>query len=168
MRSSFARSFGRSLRGSRKCEMAVDWPLHLVERIAADQWALFIGSGASASCRNDAGVSPPTWIKLLNRLTEVINDQEARQIAEQLIARRELLAAADHIRYVIDGEHNLNTYLTRIKQAVEGPPGDLFKPSSFYDELLGLEPRVVFTTNYDKLFETASSNGYASHKFDSL
>ena len=45
---------------------------------------------------------------------------------------------------------------------MEGPGGDPYQPSALYDVLLALDPRIVFTTNYDKLFETASSNGYSA------
>src|SRR5205085_1727538 len=53
------------------------------------------------------------------------------------------------------------------KRSVEGPPADPFRPSAIFERLLGLDPRIVFTTNYDKLFETASQGGYATHRFDS-
>jgi len=145
----------------------VDWPEHLVGRIAADQWVLFIGSGVSASCRNAAGASPPTWPGLLTRLCDLIADPNSEAIGEGLIQKRDLLSAADHIRFSLDEEGNLNSYLTTLRQAVEGPAGDPYQPSELYDQLLALEPRVVFTTNYDKLFETASRNGYSTHRFDS-
>ena len=35
----------------------------------------------------------------------------------------------------------MNSYLTTIRQAVEGPPGHPYEPSTFYTELLALEPQ---------------------------
>jgi hypothetical protein len=97
----------------------------------------------------------------------MIIDADARELGERLINNRELLAAADHIRFTLDRENNLNGYLSAIRTAVNGPPGDFYVPSSLFDTLFSLEPRIVFTTNYDKLFETASQNGYATHNFES-
>lgn len=145
----------------------VDWPQPLVERIAGNQWVLFLGSGVSASCANHAGVSPPPWAGLLTQLCGMISDAGLKGIGEKLIARGELLPAADHIRYALDKEHNLDGYLQAIRTAVDGPLGDKYRPSALFDALLGLDPRVVFTTNYDKLFEIASRSGFATHTFDS-
>lgn len=147
--------------------MAVTWPPHLISRIAANQWILFLGSGVSASSQNTAGLSPPTWSALLTQLCALISDEDAGTVGKRLIENGELLAAADHIRYTLDRENNLNGYLSAIRTAVNGPPGDFYVPSSIFDTLFSLEPRVVFTTNFDKLFETASKNGYATHNVES-
>lgn len=147
--------------------MAVDWPTHLVERIAAKQWVLFIGSGVSASCENNAGESPPTWADLLTRLADLITDPGEKSAAHHLVDGRQLLAAADHVRYCLDRQNALNSYHSTLRRAVEGPPGDPFNPSPVFDDLLNLDPRIVFTTNFDKLFETASRGGYATHTFKS-
>jgi hypothetical protein len=146
----------------------VEWPAHLIERIARDRWVLFIGSGVSASSRNTASQSPPDWVTLLSTLCALIRDDATREIGERLIANRELLAAADHIRYALDSELNLGGYFSAIRAAVDGPGGDRYEPSSIFDALLTLDPKVVFTTNYDRLFETASRSGYAVHRYDSL
>jgi hypothetical protein len=139
------------------------WPPSLVERIAANQWVLFIGSGVSASCTNKAGESPPTWEGLLTRLCALIGDADDRKVGEEMIKSRDFLAAADHVRHSLIQESNLAGYQKTIRIAVEGPAADKFEPSSLFDALLNLDPRVVFTTNYDKLFETASKNGFRAH-----
>jgi hypothetical protein len=141
----------------------VDWPSTLVERIAVGHWVLFIGSGVSASCTNAAGECPPTWSRLLDRLAALISDVDHRKTAERMIKAREYLSAADHIRFSVAQEQNLTTYHQTIKIAVEGSQSDRFTPSTFFDRLLDLEPRIVFTTNYDKLFETASQNKYGTY-----
>lgn len=146
---------------------SVEWPSHLVERIARDRWVLFLGSGVSSSCRNTAGKSPPTWSALLAELCGTIRDGEAKSVGEGLIASRQLLAAADHIRHVLASEANLGGYFKTIRAAADGPADDKYVPSSLFDALLALDPKVVFTTNYDKLFENASRNGFAVHRYDS-
>ncbi|HWY90363.1 MAG TPA: SIR2 family protein [Solirubrobacteraceae bacterium] len=145
----------------------VAWPPSLVERIAANQWVLFVGSGVSASCTNHAGGSPPTWEGLLTTLCALIADHAHRTTGEQLIAGRDFLAAADHIRYSLANEARLSSYQQSIRLAVEGPAGDKFVPSTLFDALLNLEPKIVFTTNYDKLFEIASTSGFRTHQVNS-
>ncbi len=141
----------------------VTWPPSLVDRIVANQWVLFIGSGVSTSCTNDAGDSPPTWEGLLTELCDLIADRDRRDVGKELIDRRAFLDAADHIRYTLADETKLSSYQQTIRAAVDGPPGDKFAPSTLFGTLLNLEPKVVFTTNYDKLFEIASKNGFAAH-----
>ena len=138
----------------------VSWPAPLVDRIVSDRWVLFIGSGVSASCKNRAGNSPPTWRALLLDLCALITDVGQRKVGEQLIESRDYLSAADHIRYILAQESNVTGYQQALRAAVEGPPDDRYSPSKLYDHLLNLEPKVVFTTNYDKLFESASRGGF--------
>jgi hypothetical protein len=145
----------------------VQWPSTLVDRIVADRWVLFIGSGVSASCKNAAGTQPPTWTGLLEHLCGLITDAPQRRVGEELIRARDLLSAADHIRYALARESNLTLYEQTIRTAVEGPADDRFRPSRFFDHLLSLEPRVVFTTNYDKLFGLASQDGFRPHPLTS-
>lgn len=145
----------------------VDWPQPLVERIAGNHWVLFLGSGVSATCANDAGQRPPSWTDLLTELCALISSDALREIGQDLIDRGQLLPAADHIRYALNDEHNIDGYLQAVRAAVDGPLGDKYNPSALFDVLLSLDPRVVFTTNYDKLFEIASRNGFATHTFDS-
>jgi hypothetical protein len=141
----------------------VDWPQTLVDRIAANHWVLFIGSGVSASCQNRAGDRPPDWRTLLTKLCAMISDADSRDLGLRLVEGREYLAAADHIRYVLDVASDVASYYQAIKEAVEGPTGDKFQPSSLFDRLIDLDPKIVVTTNYDKLFEAASGPGFAVH-----
>lgn len=103
----------------------------------------------------------------MSTLCRMISDHGARKVGEHLIEARELLPAADHIRYSLDQESNLSGYEQAIRSAVNGPPNAKYEPSPLFQGLLELDPRVVFTTNYDKLFETASKQGFAVHHFDS-
>jgi hypothetical protein len=121
---------------------------------------LFIGSGVSASCKNRAGESPPTWNQLLLKLCALITNAGQRKVGEQLIESRDYLSAADHIRYTLVQENNLTGYQQAIRTDVEGPVDDRYSPSKMFDHLLNLEPKVVFTTNYDKLFDRAAKGGF--------
>lgn len=143
------------------------WPHTLVDRIVANHWVLFIGSGVSASCSNIAGERPPTWADLLRRLCALIAGDAEREVGDALIERHDLLAAADHIRFSLAQESNLAEYQQAIRTAVEGPPTDPFEPSDLFETLLSLDPSIVFTTNYDKLFEVAAQRGFREHTYKS-
>ncbi|MGA9875822.1 MAG: SIR2 family protein [Solirubrobacteraceae bacterium] len=97
----------------------------------------------------------------------MITDETRRRMALTLIKRREYLAAADHVQYAVAQQDDRAAYHQAIKTTVEGQAADRFRPSSLYAALLNLEPKIVFTTNYDKLFESASQNGFAVHTFES-
>jgi hypothetical protein len=90
-----------------------------------------------------------------------------KAIGEELINHHELLSAADHIRHQCYVENNMGGYRQALQQAVEGPPGDRFRPNDMHKVLLELDPPVIFTTNYDKLIETAAENSFAQRTFKS-
>lgn len=141
----------------------ISWPQTLINRVAAGRWVLFIGSGVSATSSNDGGGHPPSWSGLLQALADLIPDNAQREIGHELIAGRDLLSAADHIRYALAEAGDLATYQQMIRQFVEGPADDRFKPSDLHVALLDLDPKIVFTTNYDKLFDLAAMGGYRIH-----
>ena len=103
----------------------VAWPAPLLDRIIADRWVLFLGSGVSATCKNNERNHPPTCTDLLSSLCGLISDTRLRRIGEELIREHDLLSAADHIRYSLAQEDNLTGYEQAIRSAVEGPAADL-------------------------------------------
>ena len=147
--------------------MPFEWPSTLVQRIVGGQWVLFLGSGVSMSCINSAGTSPPGWSGLLTTLCQLIRDEQSRAVGTSLIEGYDYLGAADHIQYSLDQEGNVGAYQQAIRAAVDGPANDRFEPSELIETLLSLEPGVVFTTNYDKIFEVAARNGFAVHPYSS-
>jgi hypothetical protein len=54
-----------------------------------------------------------------------------------------------------------------MKDAVDGTPGHLFQGSGWHDAIVRAEPKVIVTTNYDKIIERATSSGYTVHDYDS-
>jgi hypothetical protein len=97
----------------------------------------------------------------------LIVDEPNKAIGLGLIESKQYLAAADHIQHVIGAEANVTSYYQAIREGVEGPAGNRFQPSRLIDALLNLDPSVVFTTNYDRLFEVAARQGFSVHSFDS-
>ena len=59
-------------------------------------------------------------------------------------------------------------FLRKIARLTDGPSTALFQPRPLHDTLLRLEPDVLVTTNYDRILERATRNGYQVHRYDSL
>ncbi|MBZ5709320.1 SIR2 family protein [Nannocystis pusilla] len=133
-----------------------EWRADFIEQVARKRYVVFIGAGASASCKNDAGHSPPTWGELLLECAARLADSNTRTTANQLIHSGEYLLAAEHI-YASYRRLGLLTDLWRlIEEKVDGPKNARHLPSNVYKQLLRLEPDVVVTTNFDRIFERAT------------
>lgn len=141
-------------------DLLVDWPDNLIRQIRDGRWVLFLGSGVAATCCNEAKNSPPTWEQLLASLAEGITDGSKQERAYELIGSRRFLAAAEHIRWCYRDAAKDTDFLNRVRDAVRGPADDPFQPSQVYAILLDLQPTIVVTTNYDRLFEIASRSAY--------
>jgi hypothetical protein len=73
--------------------LAKRWPKMLVERIADRDYLLVAGAGVSASCKNAAGDTPPSWKQLLNTLATEFTSGNARKEVLRLAAQENFLDA---------------------------------------------------------------------------
>jgi hypothetical protein len=81
-----------------------------------------------------------------------------------------LLDAAELLRASTEQAGKLNDYFSELVSAVDGSgagKGGHFAPRELHSELMRLDPRVVVTTNYDRIFERASGSGFKVHSHDS-
>jgi hypothetical protein len=140
--------------------LAGRWPRDLVERIAAHDFVLVVGAGASIGCMNDEGACPPTWKGLLSRLTREFASGAAATEAKKLIEQSAFLDAAELVKSQAIDKSKLNNFFKTISKAVDGPAGHNFQPRPFHEALLSLNPSIIVTTNYDSILERASRNGY--------
>lgn len=133
-----------------------EWRTDFIEQVARGRFVVFIGAGASASCVNDLGNRPPTWRALLLDCAARLSDALARRAAEQLIESGEYLLAAEHIHISLRKLGLTNDLWRLIEEKVDGPKVSRYQPSEVYTQLLQLEPDVVITTNFDRIFERAA------------
>lgn len=149
--------------------MTSQWPEHLVERIAAQDFVFVIGAGASAGCVNDQGASPLGWKDLLLSLgKKVVLDPNLQRDVNELIERLDYLNAAELIRFSANGSAKGTDLLKEIQKATDGPRNHTYGAGSLQQALLDLSPSIVVTTNYDRIWERASANGYALHSYYSM
>ena len=75
------------------------WPEELVQDIAKRKSVLYLGSGISASSKNDSGKSPASWREFLENILNARNEKLSgcKQIVEQLLEKGNYLTACEII-----------------------------------------------------------------------
>jgi NAD-dependent SIR2 family protein deacetylase len=124
------------------------WPDNLVEELAYRRCLIFLGSGISATAKNDKGESPDTWGKFLNNIkTKMKNPTvEDTEFVEDMLQKQNYLLALQAIADLCDsGEYS--NYLKN--QYLRGK----YKPSKVHELIKDLDSKIVITTNFDKLYE---------------
>jgi hypothetical protein len=142
------------------------WPDHLVQCVAERNYLCVVGSGLSATCSNDLGNSPPSWFALVEGLaTALLSVKSQRAAIGRLLKAGDYLGAAELLLYYVDqiggGRVDLHNQLADM---VEGPAGHRYEPGPWHNELLRLDPRILVTTNYDRLLERVTKSAYGLHE----
>lgn len=140
--------------------MTSAWPDSLVRAIVRQDFVLFVGSGVSASCKNNDDSRPPTWKSLIEGAAELIPNKTAQNRIKKR-ARTDLLDAAEMLLFEASRSAVKTDVLEYVVTAVEGLHADPFQPSEWHDELLKLYPSTVLTTNYDRILERATQSGFS-------
>jgi hypothetical protein len=145
------------------------WPDDLVERVSSKNFVLVVGAGVSRQCTNAAGASPPSWDELLRDLIDHFAAGAVRNSALKLVNQERYLDAAELLRSRARTQAKEQDFLNRIAAVTDGgtKPAEHYQPSQLHQTLLALEPDVILTTNYDRILERATRNGYNVHSYDS-
>lgn len=146
------------------------WPEHLIDQIVRSNFVLVVGAGVSRSCVNDRGESPPSWDELITELAQDLLTPAPRKTVRQLLEGAKYLEAAELIRATARKAGKEEDYFAAIVRSTGGGGNSAdthFQPSALHDHLMRLGPDVIVTTNYDKLLEKATRNGFNVHLHDS-
>lgn len=143
----------------------LDWPSDLSEQAVRRNLVIFVGAGVSASCERD-GRRPPSWSKLLSDLQGHLGMNDNSEIGSLLVSNR-MLDAAALIKHEATRTSRLQDFFNFLRTAVDGRPGHQFAGSAWHEAIVRLEPDLLVTTNYDKILERATSDGFSTHSFDS-
>ncbi|MGW5341061.1 SIR2 family NAD-dependent protein deacylase [Rhodococcus pyridinivorans] len=84
---------------------------------------------------------------------------------DALIDHDRLLEAAELLKIDAGRRARQHDMLSAIKDLVDGERGDAFHGSEWHEAIVRAEPRVIVTTNYDKIIERATSSGYVVHEY---
>ena len=149
--------------------LAQRWPDQVVERVGSKNFVLVVGAGISLNSANSAGEHPPTWAQLLERLAMRYSAGDSRKHVKALVSREQYLEAAELLRVLARKSGKEDDLLNRIAELTDGAgeAANRFQPATIHETLMNLEPDVIITTNYDKVLERASQNGYNVHSYAS-
>ncbi|KZF16974.1 SIR2 family NAD-dependent protein deacylase [Rhodococcus sp. EPR-134] len=135
-----------------------DFPQNLVTELAERRCIIFLGAGASVREVKQAGVDssflPPLWSGLLDEMLTDVTDTAIKTKATELSDQGRALDCAQIIRDSI-GESKYSSLIRRVFQT----PG--YSESDIHREVLRLDPKIVFTTNYDDIYERYCQRGEA-------
>lgn len=139
----------------------MNWPKSLVSEIAQRRCIVFLGSGASAgSLSHDGQKRPPTWKGFLEGLIDLVPSRATYlPIIEGLIEKEKFLEAAEVIYELIPKAD----YTQFIKAELELPK---YNPSVIHEVVLELDPKIVVTTNCDKIYDNYCTPGTAAEGYN--
>ena len=147
------------------------WPDVLVDRIGQHDFVLFIGAGVSSNSTNKLGQSPPRWRALIEALSEKFLSENKTRAAEvtRAIRTHDLLTAAEIIQHHCDTSSRADDFRNEIANKVDGgiTADSIFQKNSIHDLISALDPRIIITTNFDKILERHFNHGFKILSFDS-
>lgn len=140
------------------------WPKSLITELASRRCIIFLGAGASVSCVGQDGIThPPKWIDFLTGLRDCIQSLsfEDESIINDLIEKEKFLDAAEIIYSLVHSADFTNF----IRVTLDTPK---FQSSRIHKSILYIDPKIVITTNYDKIYENycGNSSGSASEGYN--
>lgn len=126
----------------------IDWPESLVTDLARRRAVLVLGSGVSRHAVGEKDVRPPDWKGFLELALDKCPDPK------------------DHIKEAIDNgdwlhacewlKHNFDEKWTKFLTDTFVSPK--FMPGNLHRKILTLDSRIVFSLNFDNVYERAAEN----------
>lgn len=135
----------------------IDWNEALIKELAARRCIIFLGAGASLGCKGkvaDTDVTPPSWRDLLVALSGRMPAGSDRDFAQKLMDERKYLDAAE----VIKSKITAADYADLMRSIFEAPK---FEQSEIHEAVLRIDPKVVVTTNFDRIYDKYCQAGHA-------
>lgn len=133
----------------------IDWPDFLVQELAERRCIIFLGSGVSASSKNDKNESPKSWSQFLVTALGFIKEDEDKNFINGLIKEKNYLLALQCIYDQIDN----GTYSRFLQKEFSEPN---FQPSEIHKDVVLIDPKILITTNFDRIYEkTCFDDGHS-------
>ena len=142
----------------------IKWPRTLIQEVATRRCILFLGAGVSSSCESDDGKRPKNWSAFIAEASQLIGNEECKNIVKKLIQEGKNLSALQVIYSEVD-KADYHSFLD------ENFNTQVFKPSKLHELIFDLDSRFVITTNFDKIYEnhciSTSQEGFKVVTYDS-
>lgn len=126
-----------------------NWPPHLVQDLARRRSVIVIGSGVSRhSVGADGNTRPPVWKEFLTGAADSIGRSAQTEHIFQAIDAGDFLHACEWLKARYDED-----WTAYLRSKFVTPR---FSPSKIHELIAFLDTRVVFTLNFDDIYENKS------------
>lgn len=128
----------------------------LLEDFARGRVAVFLGAGVSAGVNTRTGKPIRTWGKFLEETAKTARDKTVQAEVKDLVEKGDYLFACEILK-----DHLHDRWESILKDEFE----KIGEPSRLQQVILGLQPRVIVTTNFDLFIESHwdKANPKATH-----
>ena len=126
----------------------------LIDDLARQRVVLFLGSGVTASAVTNSGNRIRQWEPFLRHCAEQVVDGEGKALVKRLLNDKDFLIACEILRRRLGD---------RWGQLLHDEFAQIATPSSLHRALLNLGQRIMVTTNFDKIIESAFEQSGSSH-----
>jgi len=128
----------------------IEWPDKLVNDLARRRAIIVIGSGVSRHSTGEGDVRPPTWKQFLEKAMEECPDRKSLKTVEEAISSGDYLHACEWLKKRYE-----EGWIPYLRRTFSRPA---FKPSEIHQEILNLDCRIVFSLNFDDIYERHASS----------
>jgi len=135
--------------------MPITWSQSLLTEVAERRCVFVLGAGASASSVNASGLRPASWESFLEKGLAKIDSEDDRRAAKEQLAKGAFLDAAQILVDSLDSAE----FGLFLRRELEDPG---YQPSELHKLVLRIDPKIVITTNYDRIYESLVTGGPAA------
>lgn len=126
--------------------MATGFNADLVDDVARQRFVVFVGAGASKWAEPTGGGKFKDWVEFLSEANKKVKNRRIRDLVSQQISQNEYLFASELLKENLDNQWQ-QLLSQEFQQAAE--------VSRLHKAIINLKPRIIITTNFDKLIEAA-------------
>jgi len=128
--------------------VAISFNADLIDDLARRRVVLFLGAGVSASAVTNSGGRFKGWGAFLEAAAALLSDVDDKRALKRILRDKDYLLASEMLRRILGPKWT---------EFVEEEFGQAATPSRLHTALIKLDQRLILTTNFDRLLETAWS-----------
>ncbi|WP_343713357.1 SIR2 family protein [Inquilinus sp.] len=123
----------------------IEWPEGLVNDLARRRAVVVIGSGVSRHSVGENDTRPPTWRMFLIKAKEDCPNKASLDLIDEAIQSGDYLHACEWLKKRYD-----EGWVGYLRRTFSTPK---FSPADIHAEILNLDGRIVFSLNFDDIYE---------------
>lgn len=119
----------------------------LIDDVARRRVVLFLGAGVTSGAKFRSASAIRQWGSFLESVASKMSDVKVRAFVKKLLKKEDYLIACEMIRASMSSEDWLKELKDEYSKAAD--------ISDLHKAIIGLDQRIIVTTNFDKLIESA-------------